>query len=261
LVAGSAEARADVRFYKETVLGLQVIEIHGVIQPNDVPRLATILQTAGPGAVKLNSPGGDVRVAMALGRILRKERRSVVMGPDEQCVSACVFVLAGAVDRGVYSEKVGIHRPFLTRDAATTAQQQKDQYADIETLVKSYLAEMNVDQRLYDDMLRVSPLQVRYLTEDELKAYGLFGKDPYVEQANLARRAQQLRISTDELLRRWHAGVAPCGAESWKCFDAIEAGISLDEYYRREALSRRVCASDGREWDGCYDLVIRGEKK
>ena len=44
--------------------------------------------------------------------------------------------------------KVGIHRPFLTRDSATTEQQQKEQYARIEKLVKSYLAEMNVDVRL-----------------------------------------------------------------------------------------------------------------
>ena len=288
LVAGSAKPRADVRSYaKETTLGdlrytAQVIEIHGFIQQDDVARLATILQTAGPGAVKLNSPGGDVMAAMALGRVLRREQRSVVMGPDDQCVSACVFVLAGAIERGVFSEKVGIHRPFLVRDTATTPEQQKGQYANIEKLVKSYLAEMNVDQRLYDDMLRISPQAVRYLTEEELKAYGLFGTDPFYEQANLANRAAQLGISIPELLRRRKAMSTVCGSydpleplpnraaqqgnvsglDFLTCLGAIEYGLSPQEYDRRDAVARRACASlsssNSVEWSRCHDRIIRG---
>ena len=173
-------------------------------------------------------------------------------------------MLAGATTRRIFTEKVGIHRPFLARDSATTAQQQKEQYARIEKLVKNYLAEMNVDVRLYDDMLRVSPLFVRYLTEDELKAYGLQGVDPYYEQALHASKAEQLGISTEELHRRWNAARACEGNESWKCRDAIELGISREEYDRRDASARKVCAAFTGEYAeqlACYDRVIRGAEK
>ena len=42
---------------------------------------------------------------------------------------------------------------------------------------------MNIDTRLYDDMFRISPFAVRYLTSSELQTYGVDGTDPYVEQA------------------------------------------------------------------------------
>jgi hypothetical protein len=47
----------------------------------------------------LNSPGGGVAAAMAIGRILRKERLDVIVPFDGECYSACVLVFAGAVWR------------------------------------------------------------------------------------------------------------------------------------------------------------------
>jgi hypothetical protein len=262
-VVGSVEARADVRLDTKTK-GMEQIVIDGVIQPNDATRLTALFPSVSPlSLISLNSTGGDVTAAMALGRILRREQRKVIMGPHDQCVSACVLVMAGAVERWVYGGNVGIHRPFLTREA-TTLEQQKGQYANIEKVVKSYLAEMNVEPRLYDDMLRISPLAVRYLTEEELTAYGLIGTDPYYEQATLAHRAQQLGISMAELLRRKNAGLA-CGDEQqWLCQHAIEVGIPLDEYSQRDATAREVCASlPPWKWQACYDhaIIRRSEKK
>ena len=84
---GPAETKADIRIVEERAgqVAYTVVEIHGLIQPSDVARLETLIQTdAGSGAIVPNSMGGDVTAAMALGRILRRERRTVVMGPDGQ---------------------------------------------------------------------------------------------------------------------------------------------------------------------------------
>ena len=135
---------------------------------------------------------------MAIGRILRKEGRIAVIRPDDVCVSACVLILAGAVDRLISGGKVGIHRPYVGQDSATTAEQQKTQYVVIEKAIRSYLSEMNIDSRLYDDMFRISPTKVKYLTSSELRAYGLEGTDPYREQAYYASYAKELGISTQE---------------------------------------------------------------
>jgi len=60
----------------------------------------------------INSGGGSIDAAIAIGRLLRNERASLdVTGV---CFSACVLVLAGAVERNVGdANKVGIHRPYF----------------------------------------------------------------------------------------------------------------------------------------------------
>jgi hypothetical protein len=60
----------------------------------------------------INSRGGDVAAAMAIGRMLRKE--NAWLGVNGVCISACVLILAGAVDRQIgKSDAVGIHRPYF----------------------------------------------------------------------------------------------------------------------------------------------------
>jgi hypothetical protein len=48
--------------------------------------------------------------------------------------------------------------------------------------MRDYLREMNVSQRLADDMLVIEPENNHILTEAELKAYRLVGIDPAVRQ-------------------------------------------------------------------------------
>jgi len=166
----------------------------------------------------------------------------------------------------MFGGKVGIHRPFVGQDSATTVQQQKTQYEEIERTVRGYLREMNVDARLYDDMFRISPANVKYLTSSEMRAYGLEGSDPYIEQAYYARRAKDLGISTQELLRRQNEAMTRCKkpkTDFGKCYLAIEIGISDKEYARRESIAQTTCAGEASrvEWVRCHDRIIHGAEK
>lgn len=244
----------------------QVIQIHGTIAPSDPAAVERLLPTIRNLSVSLNSVGGDVVAAMALGRILRREDKSAVVGPGDVCISACVLVLAGATHRANFGGKVGIHRPFVGQDTATTVEQQKAQYDRIEKAIKTYLHEMNVDVRLYDDMFRISPSNVKYLTEEERRAYGLEDSDPYIEQAYHARRARDLGISTNELLRRQNEAWARCKnrkTDFGKCYLAIEIGISEKEYARRETVAKSTCAGEPTrvEQVRCRDRIIHGQAK
>jgi hypothetical protein len=61
---------------------------------------------------RINSRGGSVAAAMAIGRIFRHE--TAWLGVDGDCISACVLILAGAVDRQIgRTAVIGIHRPYL----------------------------------------------------------------------------------------------------------------------------------------------------
>jgi len=62
--------------------------------------------------IYLNSPGGDVTAAIATGRLLRSVEAPVAIKDNQECVIACVLILAGATNRLIYG-KVGIHRPYL----------------------------------------------------------------------------------------------------------------------------------------------------
>lgn len=142
--------------------GTRVIQIYGTIKQTDPAEIEQLFRTIRNFAVSLNSIGGDVGAALSIGRMLRREDKSAVVGPDDVCISACVLVLAGATHRAIMGGKVGIHRPFVGQDSATTPEQQKTQYEGIERAVRGYLHEMNIDARLYDDMFRISPTNGNY---------------------------------------------------------------------------------------------------
>ena len=62
--------------------------------------------------VHVDSPGGNVQAAFDIGRLLRSVDAPVEIGANQQCVSACVLILAGATHRNIIG-RVGIHRPYF----------------------------------------------------------------------------------------------------------------------------------------------------
>jgi hypothetical protein len=238
------------------------ISIEGTIGPADPLKLLEYLPQ-WRGAIGLNSPGGDVRASLQLGRLLRQEGRAAIVGPDHHCASACVFVLAGAPMKIVYG-RVAIHRPYVPNDVLTNAADQKARYGELSKEVKPFLEEMNVLPTLYDDMIRISPGTVRVLTKPELERYGLTGVDPFVDEAGLTQSADFLRISKQELLRRRALIARDCvnlSADAYgECAVATEYGISKDEYRRRDREAQAKCAgeSDRGAWVQCHLHVTRG---
>src|SRR5207253_464065 len=74
-----------------------------------------------PLEVTLSSKGGDVDGALAAGRLLRKERVTISVPNDDECLSACVFLLMAGVQRMV-TGKVAIHRPYSIETSGMLAQ-------------------------------------------------------------------------------------------------------------------------------------------
>ena len=159
--------------------------------------------------VILDTGGGSMSAAFAIGRTLRREKMKAYVYSDAKCFSACVLLLAGAVDRHVYGP-VGIHRPFSsdtfeTKDQATAQRA----YGALANETRTFLKEMNLPDFLFDAMLRVRPEEMKILTPEELKNYGLAQSDPVFDEMEAARMANQLGISKMEYHRRRATG--------WKC--------------------------------------------
>jgi hypothetical protein len=179
----------------------------GEIQPSDVGAVKSALmetQRAGLRQVRffLNSSGGDLDAAMAIGREIRNAKASVWILPIFSCASACVLILAAGIDKFVKGPVV-IHRPYMaTVPNGMTYEKMRFLHAKTEAAVKKYLLEMNVLPTLYDEMFAIEPQDARRLSAVELTKYRLDQTDAAYEELRDAEMASSLGISKTEYLRR-----------------------------------------------------------
>ena len=144
--------------------------------------------------VFLNSAGGDVDAAIRLGRLFREARAQVWV--SENCVSACVLAFAGGVVRTNFNGKVGIHRPAL----AVVPKQLDMNFIrrstdEVILRLRAYAKDMNVNDRLIDDMLVIPPENVRWLSQEDLNKYGLGHMDPVYAEMQVLEGAKKYGIT------------------------------------------------------------------
>jgi hypothetical protein len=130
--------------------------------------------------VRLNSMGGSVEDAMAIGTKLREENFSTVVSQGDTCESACVLILAAGVIRVAVYGIVGIGRPrFEDRAFASLSPVEAgNKYEELAESVRKYLARMGISDLLYVDMVKMSSNDVRVLSDSEMRAYELVGAAP-----------------------------------------------------------------------------------
>lgn len=61
-------------------------------------------EVGGYSQLRLNSQGGSVSAAMAIGRLARREGLKITVAYPDVCLSACVLILAGGIVR-YFSDK------------------------------------------------------------------------------------------------------------------------------------------------------------
>ena len=227
IFAAQLASAGDLRIGKCTDQdGQCFVRYSGRIDFGDVKRFAELAkqkEIAQRLSLILDSEGGDVESAIAIGRIVRNLKASVGVHASGKCYSSCIFVLAGGVVRwaGKESGPVGIHRPYLAETRKSYDETQRA-HAVLELAAKAYLREMNVPDRLYDDMLRIPADRVRILTDKELEGYGLSGSDPVYADWVIGERAKQRGITKEEFLRRRALAESKCASLLRGIFDSNE---------------------------------------
>ena len=202
-----------------------------------IKKISTTIPLDVTWDIRVNSLGGDIDTAIKIGHLLREREARVIIDKDAVCASACVFILAGAVDRGInFQGRVGIHRPYYPNDQATSIEKQEKQQKKLERKIKVFLSDMNISELLYGAMLRTSPGKIKMLSRKELEQYGIGINDPYWDDAQDTIEAIKYGLSKREYLKK--------RAESRKiCSEAIEArNITIDQFL------------DGK----CSDNILRG---
>lgn len=204
-------ANADV-IVNETSVDIANAYIVGAITSSDYD--SVVEKTKGKTVIYyLDSNGGSVDTAMKIGRLIRRSSGAAFVTENSKCLSACVLILAGAARRSVEG-KVGIHRLYERNGTETSPVAQKEKYNLLGKKVKSFLNEMNIPEKLYDDMLPISPEKVRILSDSELAAYGLNENDPFIDEASATKQAQKLGISRQEYAKRLYRANFECHSDS-----------------------------------------------
>jgi hypothetical protein len=218
----------------------------GAIVPQDAARLSQAIQEihrqaaaakwdVDPPYLKLDTPGGDVTVAMTIGRLLRQEQAYVHIERDAKCLSACVLILAGAVNREMQGA-VGIHRPYFEVPAGPIAADKINEvYQDMLQKMHLYFREMNVSEQLADAMLRIEPEDMHVLNAASLNNYGLVPKDPVAKETSEIKKAKRLGLIRAEYMRRKELASTICGNSTTICYQRVletgkeDPGVSRDQ--------------------------------
>jgi hypothetical protein len=217
-----AGAQVAVPAEKPLPPGVRLLEITGGIAPALVPKMRHALESSDPtlfpaGAiVLLDSQGGDGLAAMEIGRMIRAAKAHVfVVG---RCASACVYLLASGVVRGVARDgAIGIHRARLSAFVKglgivdINSESNPKAAAALELgnrQTQEYYRDMGMPDALFPAMMAAPWDKTRYLDLAELPGFGLTGVDPAYWAERVPAGAARYGISEDEFERR-AAAVGP----------------------------------------------------
>lgn len=214
------------------------IFINGEITSSTAQQFEYAKSLIPPGnmvTVYLNSPGGDLYAAMAIGRTLRKVEGGGVAAvmDDAKCYSACVFILAAGEQR-IRRGSIGIHRPYSMAPSSDPRQSEL-WFAKISADSKAYLKEMRVREDLFDDMVNISPSEILiFKSTSEMDRYGLIKMDPVTEELISAVWMKNYGISDRSTLMKRKAGADRVCSNGFQfegkkythqeCFDAFLSG-------------------------------------
>ena len=144
--------------------------LSGTITAGD---LGKIVAAVAPPAVfpkyfTLESLGGDMVEAMAIGRFIRETASGTLV--IKHCASACVLILIAGVSRIAFEgSSVGLHRPYYEPKefAGLSLPDAEKKYMPLRQATRRYLEEMEMPTATIEKMFSISSDDIYYLTPFE----------------------------------------------------------------------------------------------
>jgi hypothetical protein len=125
--------------------------------------------------VVLNSPGGSVTDALAMGRLIREKRLATEVEAGKYCVSSCPLVFAGGVDRRAGEKAtIGVHQMTAMRSAANGPPRDAMSVAqNISARCQRYLGDMGISLQVWVHAMETPHDMLFVFKTDELKSLNL----------------------------------------------------------------------------------------
>ena len=125
--------------------------------------------------VVLESPGGSVADALAIGRLIREKNFATEVEARKYCASSCPLVLAGGVERRAGEKAtIGVHQVAAVPTAAVNRLRDDMSVAQtISARCQHYLSEMGVSLQVWVHAMETPHNRLFVFKADELKALNL----------------------------------------------------------------------------------------
>lgn len=144
----------------------------GTITPGTAETFAAEVAKRGSyvKAIVLQSPGGSVRDALAMGRLIREKKFATEVESGRYCASSCPLVFAGGVERRAGADAaIGVHQVsalttenFSGADGMTNGQR-------ISAEVQKYLREMGIDLGVWVHAMETPSAELYYFKPAEMR--------------------------------------------------------------------------------------------
>jgi hypothetical protein len=149
----------------------------GTITPGSSRTFAAEIERRGDyvKTVVLNSPGGSVIDALAMGRLIRTRKFSTEVEAGKYCASSCPLVFAGGTDRRAGDRAIiGVHQVAAIKTAVNGPTRDEMSIAqNISARCQRYLGEMGVDLQVWVHAMETPNDKLFVFKPDELKSLTL----------------------------------------------------------------------------------------
>lgn len=139
--------------------------------------------------VVLNSPGGSVSDALAMGRLIRERNFATEIEPGKYCASSCPLVFAGGVERRVGEKAIiGVHQVAAVGSANGLPPRDEMNVAqNISAKCQRYLSDMGVNLQVWVHAMETPHEKLFVFKADELKSLNLATAVPATPSATAPR--------------------------------------------------------------------------
>lgn len=146
----------------------------------------------------IDSAGGQVEEGIRAGDAIGGSGWTLWVRENAVCHSACVLILAAADNRMV-SGKVGIHRMLRVGSQASTRAELNAELREVHGQLADYLQRNGTAVAVADLMMTVPSRDLRMLSSEELRLYGLDGVNAVQQDLE---RVTLARACGDDFVRR-----------------------------------------------------------
>jgi len=172
------------------LLGGGRLMANGTITPGVSEAFAAEISRRGDyvKTVVLNSPGGSVSDALAMGRLIRERNFATEIEPGKYCASSCPLVFAGGVERRVGDKAIiGVHQVAAVGSANGLPRDEMNVAQNISAKCQRYLSDMGVNLQVWVHAMETPHEKLFVFKPDELKSLNLATAVPATPSATAPR--------------------------------------------------------------------------
>ena len=158
------------------LVGAGKLMVTGTITPGISEAFAAEVGRRGDyiKTVVLNSAGGSVTDALAMGRLIREKKFATEVEAGKYCASSCPLVFAGGIERRAGEKAaIGVHQVAATGSAGAAPRDEMDVAQRISARCQRYLGDMGINLEVWVHAMETPHDKLFIFKPDELKSLNI----------------------------------------------------------------------------------------